>query len=265
LKTLYPKKVFTFLETKPEEKVYEVRIHLKNVREALAKVTKIMADANVSIETGALFYPTKDHQTGFWTLFIETSNSTKNLKMLESELKSLDVVLDVAVEEPKPLAFDVMHFPLLHGNSRAIILPIGVFRALWEGFETILLPSGLEAVLYAAGKKVGEKVTITLKEKYGVPETELVNAILQACQATGWGIPSIKDIDYQKNEATLIVRECFEALSWKRKPYKTCHWTRGYFAGMMGVIFNELIEATETKCASMGDEYCMFKLKKKQN
>lgn len=264
LRTLYPKKVFTFLDAKPKEKIYEVRIHLKNEKGALAKVTKTMADVNANIETATLFYSTENHETGFWTMFIETSNATKNLKTIEAELKSLDVVLDVAIEEPKPLAFDTMHFPLIHGNSRAIVLPIGVFRSLWESFETILMPSGLEAVLYAAGKKVGEKVTITLREKYGVPRNELVNAILQACQATGWGIASLEHIDYKKHEATVIVKECFEALSWKKKPYKTCYWTRGYFAGMIGIIFNESMEATETKCAAMDDDYCVFKLHKEQ-
>lgn len=261
--TLYPKKSFTFTETKPEDEIYEMRLRLKNVRGALASVAIVLTDAEISIETGSLFYDSEARETGFWTMFINLSNANKKLADIENDLKKMDVVLDVAVKKLESPAFDVMHFPLLHGNSKAIVLPIGVFRALWTGFESILLPPGLAAVLYNAGKKVGEKVANTFTEKYGLPRNRLVAVIMDACQATGWGVFEVEQIDYERCEATLIVRDCFEANAWQKRPYKTCHWTRGYFAGMMSKVFNEPVEAVETKCAAMGDEYCEFRLQKK--
>lgn len=258
-----PKKVYSLDEVRPGEKPHQICIVLRDVPGALAKAAKVMADANINIKTSSSFYVEEYPNAGVWSSFIDISKATKSLEEVEKELRSLDVVLDVILKDPNPTPFESIHFPILHGTTRAIIMPKGMFWALWNAFEGILAHSGLTAVLYDAGKKMGEHAAKRLREMFGLEGKDLIEAMCQAGQATGWAITEVQDIDFQDLTATIIVKDCFEAVAWRKKPYAVCHWTRGYVAGYMSVVFQKPVEAIETKCIAKGDKQCEFKIKQK--
>jgi len=258
-----PKRIFSLVDVKPGEKLYEVCVILTDVPGALAKATKVMANANVNIKTGSVFYLPDRNELGSWTSFIDVSKATKSIGEIVEDLRKLDVVEEVKFEEPKPAPFETLHFPLLHGKTRAVIMPIGTIWAVWDGLEKILLPSGFAAVNYNAGKKSGEHTATRLKEMYGLESTDLILALIQALKATGWGIGEARDIDFRGLSGTIIVKECFEAVAWRKKPYNVCHWTRGYIAGAVSVVFGKPVEAVEVRCLAKGDEHCEFKIQPK--
>ena len=245
---------------KEDEEIYEVCIILRDERGALAKTAKALSDANINIKTASLFYLPKQNGVGSWTCFVDVSKAKKGIQELGKELKRLDVVLDVKFTKPKPAPFEVMHFPLLHGNTRAVIIPIGVFWALWSGFEKILTPSGLAAVLYDAGKKVGGYVASRFREMYDLHGADLLKAVLDSGQATGWAMAEVRSLDFRQLSGRIILHDCFEAAAWRRKPQKACHWTRGYIAGVVGEVFGKPLEAVEVRCSATGDQYCEFKI-----
>lgn len=258
-----PKRVFTLEEAKPDEEIYEMCITLKDVPGALAKAAKVLADANVNVKMGSSFYAPGHPGVGFWSSFIDVSKATRSTLQLEEELRRLDVVVDVRLEECKPVPFEIIHFPVLHANTRAAILPIGTLFSLWDGLERILGPSGLAVVHYHAGMRTGEHTAKRLKEMYGVEDMDLILAFAQAERATGWGIMEFQDIDFKRCSGTVIVKECFEAAAWRRKPDKACHWTRGILAGFMSSVFNKPVESVEVKCLATGDEHCEFKIRER--
>ena len=258
-----PKKVFTLDEVKPGEECVQICLVLKDVPGALAKAARLLADAGVNVKTGSTFYLSEYPNAGIWSSFVDFSRATKSLQEVLQGLKRLDVVLEARLEEPKPAPFESIHFPVLHATTRAIILPIGMFWALWDGFERILQPSGLAAVLYNAGKEVGRHVAERLGEMFHIEGKELIQAFAQAVRATGWGIIEVSRIDMKKHSATIIVKDCFEAAAWRKKPYTVCHWTRGYLAGYMSTVFGKPVDAIETKCMARGDKYCEFKIQQR--
>lgn len=258
-----PKRLYSLDEVRPGEKSHQVCVLLKDIPGALAKVASVMADANINIKTGSTFYIKELENAGAWSSFIDVSKATKSIEEVEGELRKLDEVLDVIWNEPKPAPFESIHFPTLHGNSRAIIMPIGMFWALWEGFERILMHSGLAAVLYGAGKRVGEYVAIRTQERFKLNQNALISALAQIVQSAGWGITEIKNMNFEKLSATIVVKDCFEAEAWRKKPYTVCHWTRGYLAGYMSTVFGKPIEAVEIKCMAKGDEHCEFNIQTK--
>jgi predicted hydrocarbon binding protein len=258
-----PKKVFTLDEVKLGEKCVQICLVLKDVPGALAETARLLADAKVNIKTGSTFFLPEYPNAGIWSSFVDFSKATKSLQEVLEDLKLLNVVLDVRLEEPKPTPFERIHFPVLHATTRAVVLPIGMFWALWNGFERILRPSGLAAVLYDAGKKVGENAAKRLREMFKVQGEELIQALAQAGKATGWGVTEVRRIDMKKPSATIIVKDCFEAVAWRKKPYTVCHWTRGYLAGYMSNVFGNPVEAVETKCMAVGESYCEFKIQRK--
>jgi predicted hydrocarbon binding protein/predicted amino acid-binding ACT domain protein len=261
--TPIPRRVFSLVKGKEGEKIYELCIIIKDVQGALAKTTRALSDANINIKTASLFYLPKQNGVGSWTCFVDVSKTEKDIPELKEELQRLDVVLDVRFKEPKPALFEVMHFPLLHGDTRAVVVPIGMFWTMWNGLENILTPSGLAAVLYDTGKKVGEYVAIRLGEMYNLRDTELVEAVIQANQATGWAIAEVKNLDFRQPSGTVILHNCFEAAAWRKKSQKACHWTRGYIAGVMSKAAGKPVEAMEVKCSATGDDCCEFHIKEK--
>jgi len=258
-----PKRVFSVEEVMPGEEIWEVCVIVRDTKGALAKVANVLAEANVNIKTSSLFYLPDRSGVGAWTSFIDVSRATQGIPELEKKLRSLEVVEDVRLEEPKPVPFESLHFPLLHGETRAVIIPIGMFWAMWSNFEKILAPSGLATVLYESGKRVGEYVATRLSELYNVRGTDLALAANQAGKATGWGIMEVSNLNSQHSIGTIVVRDCFEAAAWRKKPERACNWTRGYIAGVMTKVFGKPVEAVEVKCLAVGDEYCQFEIRTK--
>ena len=247
-----PKKVFTLDDVGSEEKSHQICIVLRDVPGALAKAAKVLANANINVKTSSTFYLAEYPNAGVWSSFVDVSRAKKSVDEIADELRRTGVVLEVFTLEPKPTPFESLHFPILHGNTRAIIMPIGMFWALWSGFFRILHHSGLAAVLYPAGKKTGEYAAMRLKEMFNIEGEELLKALEQCVQATGWGIVNVQHVNFKQATATITVKDCFEAAAWRRKPYPVCHWTRGYFAGFMGTVFAKPVEAVEVKCMERG-------------
>jgi len=261
LSTLIPKKVFTMEMVGSGEKLYEICIFLKDIPEALAKTAKVLADANAKIKTGSIFSLPDYPGIRFWSTFIDASTVKRGMEGLVEDLLKLGVVEDVRFEEPKPVPFEVCHFPILYATTRAIIWPIGQFWAIWDAIEGILKPSGAAVLQYNTGKAVGKRVAESLSKIFGVEGIEIISAVIQAVQTTGWGIVEARDVDLKRGRETIIIRECFEALAWRKKPYKACHWARGYIAGTACVTFGRPMEAVEVKCLAAGDEYCEFRVR----
>jgi len=49
MENLIPKMAFTFIESKPDEEIYETCIALKDVCGAVAKTTKVLSDARFGL------------------------------------------------------------------------------------------------------------------------------------------------------------------------------------------------------------------------
>jgi hypothetical protein len=261
MEDLVPKRVFTLLNVKPSEKIYEICITLKDVHGAVSEAAKVFSNAHVNLRNSILFDAVEKSDTGYWTSFVDLSKSVMGIRQIEEELRELDVVQDVKIVKPGPLAYDVIHFPIMHGDSVATVMPIELFGSLFDEIERILTPSGFAAVFYNAGKKSGAFITGLLAKRYSLKEKSLVLALTQAAKAIGWG--QIEDFDMNKKEliAKIKVRMCFEALLRGPKHERVCHWTRGFIAGFLSEVFGKSVDAVELKCAAVGDEICEFEVK----
>lgn len=256
-----PKRAFTLLNEKPGEEIYEICITLKDVRGALSETARVLSDVNANIRTSILFDAAEKNGIGYWTSFVDMSKAVKDIKQIKKELCKLDVVQDVKIVKPKPLPYDVIHFPIVHGASAAIVMPIELFGSLFDEIEKILTPSGFAAVFYSAGKKSGAFIAELLAKRYGLKGKPLMLALFQATKAIGWG--QIKEFDKDEKElfGKVKVQKCFEALLRGSRNEKVCHWTRGFLAGFLGKVFGKSVDAVESKCLAAGDEVCEFEVK----
>lgn len=254
-----PKRAFTFINVEKGEEIYEVCIKLKDVCGAVYKTAKVLSDANINIRTSSLFLTEDNADAGYWTSFVDASKAKNSIAEVEAKLRKLDVVEDVVIAKPQPLAYDIIHFPITHGSSPAIIMPIELFGSLFEEIERILTPSGFAAVFYNAGKKSGTFIAELLTNRNRLNKEQLKLAVIQATRAIGWG--RIVDFNIKGETARVKIEKCFEALLRGRKKEKVCHWTRGFIAGFLSATEGKPMETVELKCLANGDETCEFEVK----
>jgi len=263
MKDFIPKRVFTFLNGRPNEEIYEICIALKDVGGAVSKTAQILSEAHVNLRTSILFDAVEKSNIGYWTSFIDLSKANKDTKHIEEELRKLDVVQDVKIVKPEPLTYDVIHFPIIHGESVAMVMPLELFGSLFDETEKILTPSGFAAVFYNAGKKSGAFIAELLAKRYELKGESLISALVQATRAIGWGQVENINVDREGLFGGVKVRRCFEALLRGTRKEKVCHWTRGFIAGFLSEVLGKPVEAVELKCAAAGDEMCEFEVRSK--
>ncbi len=261
MQDIIPKRAFTFIEAEPNEEIYEISIKLRDVNGALSKAAKTLSDANVNIRTSSLFVTEGESGIGYWTSFVDLAKTKGSVKALEKSIRELDVVKDVNIVKPSPLVYDVIHFPILHGDSTAMIMPAELFGSLFQEMERILMPSGFAAVIYNAGKRSGASMANRYNEKYNLKDEKLARAFVQATKAIGWG--QVENFAFEKGMSPVRVQiaDCFEAhLRGQPTSDGVCHWTRGFIAGFLGIVAGERMEAAEVKCAARGDRRCEFEI-----
>lgn len=256
-----PKRAFTLLNTKPNEEIYEICITLKDIHGAVSETAKVLSSAHVNLRTSVLFDAVEKDGVGYWTSFIDLSKAVKDVNQIKEELRKLDVVQEVKIVKPQPLPYDVIHFPIMHGESVAMVMPVELFGSLFDEIEKILTPSGFAAVIYNAGKKSGTFIAKLLSQRYGLKKESLTSALIQATKAIGWG--QIKDfsMDRKRLAGNIKVKMCFESLLRGRRGDRVCHWSRGFIAGFLSEVFGSSVEAVELKCVAAGDEICEFEIK----
>ena len=255
-----PKNAFAYVKVRPSEELYEICIMLKDTHGAVAETAKVLSDAYVNIRTSILFDAIEKEKVGYWTSFIDVSKAAKDIVQIEKELRKLDVVQEVKVVKPEPIAYDTIHFPIMHCESAAMIMPVELFGSLFDEIEKILTPSGFTAVFYNAGKKSGAFMAELLAERHDLRDQSLVLALCQATKAIGWGQIEDSKMDLSRPFFKVKIRRCFEALERGARREKICHWTRGFIAGFSSEVVDEPLEAIEVKCAATGDEICEFEV-----
>lgn len=262
---VYPKRVFTFVESKPGEDIYEIRVALKDVPGALAKAASVVAEAGINVKTSIVFATLPAEEQGFWTAFIDVSKSKIQIEELTKKLNELDVVLNVKVIKPKPAAYDIMHFPILHGEERAVVMPISLIGNLFNEIEKILTPSGFAAVFYNAGKRSGENYAEYYRKKFNVKtKEELAELLSLSTRAIGWTLSEAYYFDLNRIHGRIRLIDNIEATMKKNKRREpVCHWTRGFLAGYFSAVTGKEIEVREVKCVGKGDEFCEFEIEAK--
>jgi len=262
---VYPKRTFTFVESKLGEDIYEMRVTLKDVPGALAKASSVVAEAGVNIKTSIVFHLLPEEKRGFWSAFIDVSKSKMQTDELTKRLNELDVVLDVEIVKPEPAAYDIMHFPVLHGEERAVVMPISLLRNLFEEIEKILTSSGFAAVFYNAGRRSGENFAEYYRKKFN-PKTkeELIKLLFLCVKAIGWGMVKTCSLDLNRMRGTIRLLNNIEGAMRENKGREPiCHWTRGFLAGYLSAATGREVGVREVRCMGKGDEFCEFEIEAK--
>ncbi|RLI20983.1 hypothetical protein DRO54_04905 [Candidatus Bathyarchaeota archaeon] len=195
------------------------------------------------------------------TLLLDLSKAKISTKELKEKLGKLGFLSEVSILEPKPLFFDVAHFPLTNGLERVCIISTAALAQMHEEMIRIL-GSGAFTILWYMGLGKGEILIKLIKElipKTKLDKKELLMAFKQLYQAGGWGIIEYADVNIKRGSGRIRVHHSIAESVMKRYNQPICYYTKGHLAALLREVFGcETIRLQEVKCMAMGDEYCEF-------
>jgi predicted hydrocarbon binding protein len=141
-------------------------------------------------------------------------------------------------------------------DSDWLLIGGSTFRSLIEGINNILGTAAV-GILLEAGKCAGKEFTQSLLKEGTLPE-EIPSWLEVFFTQGGWGKVKAK-ADFANKTATVIIDNCATARGVTSKE-ASCHFIRGYIAGISEALFKTNVECAETRCMSKGNAFCEFRV-----
>jgi len=142
------------------------------------------------------------------------------------------------------------------GGTDWILMSGSAFRSLIEGITTTF-GTGASSILFEAGRCTGKEFTQSLLKEGTVPE-EVPTWLEVFFTQGGWG-KVIARADFANKTAVVVIDDCATARGVKSKE-ASCHFIRGYVAGISEILFKTNVECAETKCMAKGNATCEFRV-----
>lgn len=258
-----PKALFA-IDFKPNAKLAQFSIEMRNVPGSMQEQAELVGNHGVNVLSGFHDAPLLAEK-GTWSFFADFTKADIEPESLAGELRSLPTVLKVRCESTKDgFITDTMHFPVLVGNERAIIVRAQILVSMVKRITSIFGPESksTQVILHQLGEAGSQRVFESVKTMIGF-EFIRNNAAraLNLFTAVGWGILTLKAIDLDTKTAEIHIKDGFESAdSRNTSSAPQCHFIRGLLAGWFSQLFENKIDVIETQCEAKGDPNCVFQV-----
>jgi len=140
-------------------------------------------------------------------------------------------------------------------NTDWLLMDGSTFRSLLDGIKQSL-GTGAVSILFEAGKGAGRRFAQSLLAEGTLPE-EVPTWLEVFFTQGGWG-KILARADFSNKTAFVVIDNCATARHVKSNE-SSCHFIRGYVAGVSEILFNTSVECTEPRCMSKGNATCEFR------
>jgi len=140
---------------------------------------------------------------------------------------------------------------------------IGLRRYL-EGVRRVVGVEGEAVLAYEAAKDAARQIVDLLRKEWKLNGENLLKASLELLEEMGIGrltlvLPRLK----LRRKIVVRIEGSYIAKGVaKRSDRPVCHLIKGTIAGGLEALTGWKMDAEETKCLAMGDEYCEFTVKR---
>jgi len=146
-----------------------------------------------------------------------------------------------------------------------IILRRDVIRVMRDGLERLVADQAAPFLSYLAsgigiheGSIFRDSITSTGQEQRAALES-LVHSAFEDTNL-GLGKVKIRQIDFDKANANVVISNCFEAMENGSSEEPNCMFTSGFLAGLFAEVLDKTVQARETRCISQGQPECEFEI-----
>ena len=146
-----------------------------------------------------------------------------------------------------------------------IILRRDVVRVMRDGLERLVADQAAPFLSYLAsgigiheGSIFRDSITSTGEEQRAALES-LVHSAFEDTNL-GLGKVKIRNVDFDKANANVVISNCFEAMENGSSEEPNCMFTSGFLAGLFAEVLDKTVQARETRCMSQGQPECEFEI-----
>lgn len=149
---------------------------------------------------------------------------------------------------------------MLYGE-RKVMVPPETFDSVSEIIfnNKKLIPGFYETLR----KKFRDGWVLQVKKLYGIEHQKFLELLIDTAEMGGWGKIELAKFDEKERSGTFIIYNSIATCKIK-KSEPVDHIWRGLAAGGLSSVFEEDIDMLETKCVAMGDSYCEFPFKPRE-
>lgn len=136
------------------------------------------------------------------------------------------------------------------------IMPGSALALLHDEIEAAVGRNLAETILYRYGFNCGESMTRRLDIK---PRDikDVPHVLTEIWSELGFGRISV---DVEGETITVYVREGIEGTALGIKGRASCHYTRGYLAGVVSAVLGRRVDGIEDECMAKGDDFCRMQI-----
>ncbi|MGB1586534.1 MAG: V4R domain-containing protein [Thermoplasmatota archaeon] len=113
-----------------------------------------------------------------------------------------------------------------------------------------------DAMLYAVGRQTGRRAAADIVADVG--KDRAVEEFLHGLQSGAVGLPQV--VQRTAERFTVRLDECAVCAGIRPMGSCECHYITGLFTGLMEVVWDQSVEAHETRCTVNGDAFCEFQV-----
>ncbi len=136
----------------------------------------------------------------------------------------------------------------------------GLIRNLWEK-----IGENYRVILYHIGYEAGRNAYIRHKKTFSGKNERLLAVFQAIFQQVGYGILKWIYVSRSEGWAIATVEDPFECHLFKDRGGASGHLIRGILAGWLSEFFGRTVIAKETMCVVVGDPYCKYYIKVKED
>jgi predicted hydrocarbon binding protein len=150
---------------------------------------------------------------------------------------------------------------IMEDGVRVVTLGIKTFQAMMDGVTNLAGSTATRALLYQMGEEIGETAMRHTRNSIKSP-LDLPTAFDRVLSRRGWGRCLNLELTSRDGGRPYVCILKGTPTTYQRTANEpTCHLMRGLVVGWLEAYLHWRAQSsTETACASMGNEHCVFEV-----
>jgi predicted hydrocarbon binding protein/predicted amino acid-binding ACT domain protein len=236
-------------------------ITMRNQVGVLEELSQVLTRSKVNILSGIHEAPVGSD--GKWSFFVDATNATSSPDELSKEFSRSPNVLDVKFRVSR-IGFisDLFHFPP-RSVGPILVMSVASLREIFRHLREILGtgPVG-DVLIHQLGIGNGKGIGQTIQSLFGKrPNREELEEYLHLIRTAGWGVETLKELDYENSAARIQLAQSTECGFYDNSSKPQSQFVRGTYEATFSALFEKPVNAEEVRCISKGDGVCEFVIK----
>jgi len=238
---------------------------LRNQVGVIEELSSVLTRSKVNILSG--FHVAPVGSDGTWSFFADITDARMSPDKLADELSKSPNVLAVKFRVSHTgFVADTFHFPpRLVGPI--LIMSVASVKEMFSHLREIVGEGSVgDVLIHQLGIANGKGIWQAIESLFGKrPSIEALEEFLHLIRAAGWGVETLKELDYQTSTARIQLANSAECSFYSHSSKPQSQFVRGSYSAQFSGLFGKPVDVEEVHCSAMGESVCEFIVKPRES